>query len=106
MTYDHRSHMKEYQRKRREDPEYRRQHNASETARYRIANGVPSPTRERPAVCECCGQVPKRWNIDHDHKTGAFRGWLCIGCNTAIGKLGDTVEGLKQAVAYLERVYG
>jgi Recombination endonuclease VII len=48
-------------------------------------------------------QEKGRLHLDHDHATGAFRGWLCMCCNTAIGKLGDTVEGLNRAVAYIER---
>lgn len=44
-------------------------------------------------------------SLDHCHHTGLFRGWLCGKCNTAIGKLGDTLEGVKRAVAYLEK-YG
>lgn len=40
--------------------------------------------------------------FDHDHETGVFRGWLCHNCNKAIGLLGDTVEGVKKAVRYLE----
>lgn len=66
--------------------------------------GYPTPTRPRPAQCECCGKESKRTlDLDHCHKTHVFRGWLCNGCNTAIGKLGDNVEGVKCAVAYLER---
>ena len=42
---------------------------------------------------------------DHDHVTGEFRGWICYGCNTGLGKLGDTIEGLEKAIAYLKRVY-
>jgi hypothetical protein len=41
--------------------------------------------------------------LDHNHETGKFRGWLCDNCNTGIGKLGDTVEGLERAIAYLKR---
>jgi hypothetical protein len=32
-----------------------------------------------------------------------FRGWLCNICNLSIGQLGDSVEGLMNAVRYLER---
>lgn len=41
--------------------------------------------------------------IDHCHSTGLVRGLLCGSCNTAIGRLGDNVEGLKRATAYLEK---
>lgn len=57
--------------------------------------------------CACCGtteEPPNRgWHIDHDHTTGKIRGVLCIRCNTGIGKLGDSIEGLERALAYLQR---
>lgn len=52
--------------------------------------------------CELCGST-RNINMDHDHETKEFRGWLCTGCNTAIGTLGDNVFGLQRAVAYLSR---
>lgn len=39
---------------------------------------------------------------DHDHETGMRRGLLCHNCNTAIGMLGDNIEGLKEALRYLQ----
>lgn len=41
--------------------------------------------------------------VDHDHETGKVRGVLCRGCNGALGKFGDTVAGVRRALAYLER---
>jgi hypothetical protein len=41
--------------------------------------------------------------LDHDHLTREFRGWLCGACNRGIGLLGDDVNGLRRALAYLER---
>lgn len=38
---------------------------------------------------------------NHDHATGAVRGLLCHRCNTGIGMLGDTAEGVERALAYL-----
>lgn len=43
--------------------------------------------------------------IDHDHKTGTLRGVLCRNCNAGIGLLGDDLDGLLKAVAYLRRVH-
>lgn len=64
--------------------------------------GANPPTRPEPTVCECCGKSPaKTLHLDHDHKTGAFRGWLCRPCNQAIGMLGDNVTGLLKALSYL-----
>jgi hypothetical protein len=55
-----------------------------------------------PDKCELCGRV-EALHLDHDHITHEFRGWLCRSCNTSLGGLGDTVDGLRRAIAYLER---
>ena len=75
--------------------------------------GTPSPTRPEPAQCELCGkpEITVRGGtvchlmLDHDHATGLFRGWLCNACNLGLGKLGDTIEALERAIAYLKRAY-
>jgi hypothetical protein len=57
-------------------------------------------------VCDCCGSSPKNAKglaLDHCHKTGELRGWLCHRCNLGIGLLGDTAEHVARAVAYLHR---
>ena len=53
--------------------------------------------------CYNCRKVTKRLNLDHDYKTGHFRGYLCGECNTGIGKLGDNKAGLIRALKYLEK---
>jgi len=67
--------------------------------------GLPTPTRPCPECCELCGKTPKKYrlNLDHDHKTGQFRGWICGQCNASIGLLGDDVAGLQQAIFYLRK---
>lgn len=64
-------------------------------------------------ACAICGRsapvgraarVGARWlNVDHCHDTGEVRGLLCMECNTGIGKLGDSVEMLHRAIAYLTK---
>ena len=62
---------------------------------------------ERSGKCDCCGDVPKKQLlVDHDHTTGDIRGLLCPACNAGIGLLGDSPDGLRLAVAYLERAGG
>lgn len=68
--------------------------------------GLPPPTRPEPSACELCGKFTtpeKAFHPDYDHDTRTFRGWLCTGCNTGIGKLGDNVEGLGRAIEYLRK---
>ena len=56
--------------------------------------------------CACCGthhtEIKKGLAVDHCHETGSIRGLLCLNCNTGIGKLGDDVDGLLKALAYLQ----
>jgi hypothetical protein len=79
----------------------------TQLTRQRKWRGLPEPLRPEPPACECCGRPPKvprkHLCLDHDHRTGQFRGWLCNTCNIAIGKLGDGLAGVVRAVAYLRR---
>lgn len=84
-------------------------HNADQSFRYWQ---IKKYGHTMPEVCDCCGKPPstsgkglgiKKLCFDHDHETGEFRGWLCFDCNQSIGKLGDNLEGLLKAVAYLRK---
>src|SRR5271155_4011570 len=79
-----------------QDPTYRRRQNDTKLRSMWKLKNLPSPTRDTPVICECCGLAPtkKTLALDHDHKTGKFRGWLCSECNLGIGKLGDSLDGL------------
>jgi len=65
------------------------------------------PTRPMPATCEVCGQPPSgKFTVlhsDHNHRTGAFRGWLCLPCNTALGNALESVQRLKALAEYIEK---
>ena len=54
-------------------------------------------------VCQLCNKnlTGIRVCIDHDHVSGELRGILCSSCNTGLGHLGDSIEGLEKAIAYL-----
>jgi CRISPR/Cas system-associated protein Cas10 (large subunit of type III CRISPR-Cas system) len=56
-------------------------------------------------ACEICGRRDALV-VDHDHNTGELRGILCRVCNLAIGNLGDTIESVERAVAYLAASVG
>lgn len=58
----------------------------------------------RPKVCDACGREPgaRSLHLDHDHKTGKFRGWLCAGCNASLGHCKDDPEILGSLIDYLK----
>ena len=38
----------------------------------------------KPDTCECCGSVADL-QLDHNHLTVKFRGWICKPCNVRVG---------------------
>lgn len=40
-------------------------------------------------------------HVDHDHATGKVRGYLCHGCNTSLGQLGDDPARIAGLITYL-----
>ena len=98
----------------RKDPAFRAERRAYSAkwkrdnyARVREQAGITGITRPEPDNCECCGIdrifIVRGLHCDHDHDTGAFRGWLCGKCNAGIGMLGDSRRGLALADRYLKR---
>lgn len=72
--------------------------------RYWKARGILGEfPKEPPHACQLCGHRTSKLNMDHCHRTMRFRGFICPGCNTGIGSLGDTAESVRKAVEYLER---
>lgn len=70
----------------------------------RIQRKLKKEAPPRPGLCEICGKVPHKWVLDHDHKDDTFRGFLCDGCNTGLGKLGDNIQDVINALNYLLKV--
>lgn len=67
----------------------------------RTKTGALGATGEaRAGVCPVClkdGPLV----LDHDHGTGAVRGWLCRRCNAGLGLMGDTAAAAQRLVSYL-----
>lgn len=66
-----------------------------------------APTRPMlPYQCDNCSKniiTSRTLQLDHDHKTNKFRGWLCKECNVSIGNVGDSVFGMLRASLYLNK---
>ena len=58
--------------------------------------------RKKPEQCEICGAIGKVC-LDHNHKTGEFRGWICHRCNLALGLFKDNIGLLKATIEYLSK---
>lgn len=58
----------------------------------------------RCAIC-CRPQTDfkRKFNVDHDHKTGEIRALLCGNCNMLLGMAKDDPEILQEAIKYLNK---
>jgi hypothetical protein len=98
----HRDRTKTAKRRYKRDAGYRE----TLKARSRRGRGVPDPLYPKPQFCERPGCTRAPDAVDHDHNTGQFRGWLCFACNTGLGMFGDSADGMRGAIQYLERARG
>ena len=82
---------------------------------HKIRRNLKKTAPPPPDGCDICGKPAyqdqsyragyryKTLCLDHDHKTGKFRGWICDGCNVALSRMNDDVNILKNAIKYLEK---
>lgn len=66
------------------------------------------PKPESDYVCPICLRgaddlgYSSAFVLDHDHKTGEARGWICHDCNNALARIHDDLGAAKRMVEYLE----
>ena len=68
----------------------------------RLKRGLINAAGPLLESCEGCGANVKL-SMDHNHKSGKFRGWLCTRCNLALGTLQDNPETLHKLFKYLQK---
>lgn len=58
------------------------------------------------ALCEAAFDLanPRTINVDHCHKTGVVRGFLCRACNQALGFFHDDPNIIRKAAEYVESI--
>lgn len=79
-------------------------------------NGVPIDARSEARLlrrepigvytCPVCRKsaiagYTAKFRMDHNHKTGTGRRWICDSCNTGLGRFDDSVRKLRWAISYL-----
>ena len=67
---------------------------------YRLRKEHPYP--EESYECPICFRSNLVFNLDHNHDTGEFRGWLCTRCNKGLGFFLDDPTVMTRALKYLE----
>jgi hypothetical protein len=82
-------------------------------------DGVPLSVKEKeqwslkkphlvPFVCPICKKrtipgLTSKVVLDHDHRSGKGRGWICDSCNTGLGRFKDDTALLHEAIRFLEK---
>jgi len=60
-----------------------------------------------PFQCPMClkrtiAGITSKVVLEHNHRSGKVRGWVCDSCNTGIGRFKDDKEILKRAIKFIE----
>lgn len=107
--HDNPERVRETRRQRNAHPDRKRK---QRDTYYRRTYGISAD--EADAILEtqdhrcaiCMKPAPARlasMHLDHDHGTGAIRGFLCLDCNQGLGKLRDSPDLLLRALVYLRQ---
>lgn len=75
--------------------------NTCQKEHERVVTELKKNSPSKPKCCDLCGKE-RKLVFDHCHKTKVFRGWLCNPCNLGLGNLGDDIESVEKALAYMK----
>ncbi|KFM19761.1 Endonuclease VII protein [Marine Group I thaumarchaeote SCGC AAA799-P11] len=86
-----------YAKKKTIDPKLRREY----------VKDNPAPKIGEKFTCPICQKTKTREHnneicLDHNHKTGKIRGWICGSCNSSIGKFNEDISVLERAIHWLK----
>lgn len=84
------------------DPDTRR--NSYLTGKFGITlSDYQEMLSSQNGACAICLKLPTRsLAVDHDHTSGEVRGLLCANCNSGLGFFADSIQSMKNGIAYLE----
>lgn len=62
---------------------------------------------DEPFECPICSKrtiasITSKVVLEHDHRSGKVRGWVCDSCNTGIGRFKDDKKLLTRAIKFIE----
>ncbi len=62
---------------------------------------------DEPFECPICSKrtiagITSKVVLEHDHRSGKVRGWVCDSCNTGIGRFKDDKKLLERAAKFIE----
>lgn len=68
-----------------------------------LSRNFKSAQRNVCAICKQKCDTGRKLAIDHDHSTNEIREFLCMRCNTIIGRSEENIELLEQIIEYIKR---
>jgi hypothetical protein len=70
--------------------------------RYGIDEEEYDKLRDQAKECPIC-KTQTKLHLDHNHRTGFNREFLCPNCNMALGLLNEDPERMKRMIAYVRK---
>lgn len=103
----HKKQLARHHERRKTDPEYVKTRRGYGLKRFGLTpDDYEKLLQAQLGCCAICNEpnsFARPLHVDHCHVSKRIRGLLCGECNTGIGKLGDSAEGVAAALRYLAK---